>query len=69
MEIEISGEYIELNKLLKIASVAPSGGVAGMMITNGDVLVDNEVELRKKCKIRIGQVVQFDDILITVVGK
>ncbi len=66
MEILITSEYIELNKLLKIADIAPTGGVAGIMISNGEVGVDGFVELRKRCKIRPGQTVQFEDIEIKV---
>ncbi len=68
MEVMIKGEFIELNKLLKIADIASSGGIAGMMITSGDVFVDGDVELRKRCKIRVGQTVQFDDIEFVVTG-
>lgn len=68
MQIEIKGEFIELNKLLKIADIAPTGGVAGLMISDGVILVDGEVELRKRCKIRSGQTVTFEDIEIEVVG-
>lgn len=67
MEIEIKGDYIELNKLLKIADIAPTGGVAGLMIADGVILVNGEVELRKRCKIRDGQTVSFEDNEITVV--
>ncbi|PTT76849.1 hypothetical protein DBR42_26225, partial [Pelomonas sp. HMWF004] len=34
----------------------------------GQVLVDGEVELRKACKIRGGQVVQFGDTTINVLA-
>ena len=68
MKIEITGDYIELNKLLKIADIAPTGGVAGLIITDGNVMVDGSTELRKRCKIHPGQTVQFQDIVITVIG-
>lgn len=68
MQIEIKGEFIELNKLLKIADIAPTGGIAGLMITDGAIKVDGEVEHRKRCKIRIGQTVSFENTEITVIG-
>lgn len=66
MNFEITGEYIELNKLLKVADIAPTGGVAGLMISDGEILVDGNIEYRKRCKIRSGQTVSFQDITINV---
>ncbi|MBU2047619.1 MAG: RNA-binding S4 domain-containing protein, partial [Gammaproteobacteria bacterium] len=37
-------------------------------IGDGQVLVDGEVELRKACKIRAGQQVQFADTVIHVIA-
>ena len=57
---ELEGrEYIELNNLLKITGLCESGGRAKVLISEGKVKVDDEVELRKRCKIRTGQVVEF----------
>jgi len=57
---ELEGrEYIELNNLLKITGLCESGGRAKVLISEGQVKVDDEVELRKRCKIRTGQVVEF----------
>lgn len=53
-------EFIELNKLLKITGLCASGGMAKTVIAEGMVKVDDKVELRKRCKIRNGQVVEFD---------
>jgi ribosome-associated protein len=59
-------EYIELNNLLKITGLAESGGRAKVVIAEGQVKVDGKVELRKRCKIRTGQVVEFDSQKVTV---
>lgn len=53
----LTGEYIELHNLLKFLSIAHSGGAGKQMVAEGLVKVDGEVELRKTCKIRAGQVV------------
>ena len=59
---ELEGrEYIELNNLLKITGLCESGGRAKALISEGQVKVDDKVELRKRCKIRTGQVVEFND--------
>ena len=62
----LSGDYIELNKLLKATGLCDTGGMAKYAIENGGVTVDNKVEYRKGCKIRHGQKVEFDSHLIEV---
>ena len=62
----LSGDYIELNKLLKVTGLCDTGGSAKYAIENGRVTVDKEVEYRKGCKIRHGQKVEFDGHLIEV---
>ena len=61
MEIfELEGrEFVELHNLLKLTGLCHSGGVAKLVVGEGQVTVDGEVELRKRCKIRPGQVVVF----------
>lgn len=54
-------EFIELHALLKLLALAPSGGAAKAMIAAGEVSVDGQVETRKACKIRAGQVVRVGD--------
>lgn len=52
-------EFIELHNLLKVTGLCESGGVAKAVIAEGRVKVDGAVELRKRCKIRAGQRVEF----------
>ena len=59
-------EYIELNNLLKVMGLCDSGGIAKMLIADGLVKVDGAIELRKRCKIRAGQVVDFQGETIEV---
>lgn len=67
MEFEIRGEYIELNKLLKICDLVSSGGEAGFVIKEGLVSVDGEIETRKRNKIRPGQRVFFNGETINTI--
>ncbi|PLX77471.1 MAG: RNA-binding protein [Desulfuromonas sp.] len=60
-------EYIELCNLLKLVGITGSGGMAKMLIADGQVTVDGEIELRKRCKIRSGQVVSCMEETIEVV--
>ncbi|MCW8859690.1 MAG: RNA-binding S4 domain-containing protein [Deltaproteobacteria bacterium] len=52
-------DFVELNNLLKLTGLCPSGGSAKMVIAEGQVNVDGQREQRKRCKIRPGQVVDF----------
>lgn len=68
-EFALAGhEFIELHKLLKITAIALSGGEAKMMVAEGLVTVDGSVELRKRCKIHPGQVVECNGTTVTVVA-
>lgn len=62
----LSEDYIELCNVLKICGPHVSGGEAKHLIAEGQVTVDGQVELRKKCKIRAGQKVQWQGYIIEV---
>ena len=66
IDFELRGEYITLDALLKATGLAPSGGVAKLMVADGLVQVDGRDELRKTCKIRSGQVVSLQGTRISV---
>jgi ribosome-associated protein len=67
MEFVLKGEFIPLCDLLKITSVANSGGQGKAMVADGLVTVDGLIELRKTAKIRKGQTVNCFEHHITVV--
>lgn len=52
-------DYVELNNLLKLTGMCPSGGVAKMVIAAGEVAVDGQIETRKRCKIKAGQFIEY----------
>ena len=67
MEFSLQGrEYIELNKLLKFLNIAESGGFANQMILDEVVFLNEEVETRKRCKLRVGDVISIDGEDISV---
>ena len=66
MTFELSNEYIELCKLLKTVNLVMSGGEGKEVVAQGLVTVDGELETRKRCKIRAGQVVAFEGNTIEV---
>lgn len=67
-QFELDGEYVELNQLLKLMGACNSGGQGKQLVAEGLVKVDGAVELRKTCKIRVGQTVVFEDLVIEVVA-
>ena len=68
LEFELNDEYVELNQLLKLVGVCDSGGAGKMIVASGKVKVDGQIELRKTCKIRSGQVVALGDVRIKVLA-
>lgn len=46
--------HVALNDLLKMSGVAETGGRAKMMVADGLILVNGELELRKTAKILAG---------------
>jgi ribosome-associated protein len=64
--IDICVEPIELCKLLKIANMVEGGGEAKTMISEGNVLVNNKVEVQKRKKIRRGDIIQCNGKVIEV---
>lgn len=59
-EFHLQGQpYITLDNLLKIEGLCESGGIAKQVIADGQVTVDGKVELRKRCKIKSSQQVEY----------
>jgi len=67
IEFKIDEEYIELIKLLKATQVAQTGGHAKMLVDDGLVYVNGELEERKRAKIRKGFMVEIDELSIHIV--
>ncbi len=65
-KIHIDSEFIRLQDLLKLSGVCSTGGMAKIVIQNGEVLVNNEVCTMRGKKMRPGDFAQFDDIKIVV---
>ena len=62
----VNKEFIELHDLLKFTGLCNSGGMAKTAIAAGSVKVDGRVEFRKRCKIRTGQIVEFQSRKINI---
>ena len=57
--VEITREPVELYKILKFEGLVASGGEAKVVIDNGLVTVNGEVETRRRKKIVNGDVIGF----------
>ena len=66
MKFELEDDYIELFKLLKVTGVAESGAQAKMLIDEGQVKRNGEVELRKRAKIVSGERIEVGDEVIEI---
>lgn len=69
IDFAIRGEFITLDRLLKAQGLAPSGGAARAMISEGQVQVDGQDELRKTAKLRPGQVVSLSGVRIRLTAE
>jgi ribosome-associated protein len=66
---ELKEEFVELYKILKFEGLADSGGMAKQLIADGQVIVNGEVETRKRKKIIPGDRIEFSGQSIEVLGK
>lgn len=60
-EFTIEGEYIDLMQLLKATGIAQTGGHAKMLVDDGLVFKNGEVELRRRAKLYSGDKVEIQD--------
>ncbi len=65
-EVEINKEPVELYKILKFEGLAENGGSAKLMIGEGGVRVNGEVETRKRRKIVSGDTIEFQGVTLKV---
>ena len=68
IDFELDRDFVELNQLLKLVGLCDSGGAGKQLVASGAVRVDGAIELRKTAKIRAGQQVRVDDVLIRIVA-
>ena len=66
--IKLRDEYIKLGQALKAAGLVTSGLDAKIVIQDGLVLVNGEVEVQRGKKLHAGDVVEFDGETIQIVG-
>ena len=67
MVVDVRGEYIQLDQLLKTTGLCHSGGFAHAEIEAGKVTVDGAVETRKRAKLRPGQQVGYGGEVVDLI--
>jgi len=69
-EFKLDSEYIKLGQLLKATGEVSSGVEAKIIIQNGEVKVNGEIDERRGKKIIVGDVVEIiDGESYTIIGE
>ncbi len=68
IHFELRGEHITLDALLKATGLVGSGGAAKMLIADGQVQVNGEVDTRRGRKLRAGDRVVLGEVSVSVAG-
>ncbi len=66
-DVVINREPVELYKVLKFEGLVGSGGEAKLVIGNGLVQLNGQVETRKRKKVVAGDVIEFNEMQMTLV--
>ena len=64
--VKIQTEWIKLDALLKFSGVTETGGEAKEAIQAGDVKVNGEICTMRGKKLRPGDIVELEDVELTV---
>ena len=64
--VRIDSEFIRLQDLLKLSGMCATGGMAKIVIQNGEVLVNGAVCTMRGKKMRAGDRAQYDGVEIKV---
>lgn len=67
MEIKLRDEYIKLGQALKAANLVDSGVMAKLVIQDGMVTVNGEVEYQRGKKLVDGDIVSLEGEIIIIV--
>jgi ribosome-associated protein len=67
IEFKIEGNYIPMIQLLKATNLVQTGGEAQIVVADGEVIYNGEVDYRKRLKVKSGDLVEFRGEKIKVV--
>jgi ribosome-associated protein len=66
IEFKVEGDYIPMIQLLKATHLVDTGGEAQIVVAEGEVKCNGEVDYRKRLKVKKGDVVEFRGTKIKV---
>ncbi|WP_207532570.1 RNA-binding S4 domain-containing protein [Desertivirga arenae] len=66
IEFKLEGEFIPLIQMLKATNLVQTGGEAQIVVSEGLVKYNGEVDTRKRLKVKRGDVVEFENNKIIV---
>ena len=67
IEFILEGDFIPMIQLLKATDLVPSGGEAQIVVMEGLVKYNGEIDYRKRLKVKRGDIVEFNHQKIKVV--
>ena len=67
-KIQIHDEFIKLGQALKLAGLVSSGVDAKLLIQDGYVKVNGQVEYQRGKKLRVGDTFELDSKVVLVAG-
>lgn len=66
-EFKLEGDYIPMIQLLKALNLVQTGGEAQIVVEDGEVKYNGQVDYRKRLKVKQGDVVEFRGTNIKVI--
>jgi ribosome-associated protein len=67
IEFKLEGDYIPMIQLLKATNLVETGGEAQIVVSQGEVTYNGQVDYRKRLKVKRGDMVEFRGTKIKVV--
>jgi ribosome-associated protein len=67
IEFKVTGDYIPMIQLLKATHLVTTGGEAQIVVDEGEVKHNGEVDYRKRLKVKPGDIVEFRGNKIKVI--
>jgi len=67
IKFKVEGDHIPLIQLLKATNLVQTGGEAQMVVTEGEVKYNGQIDYRKRLKVRQGDVIEFRGQKIQVI--
>lgn len=64
---KVEGDYIQMIQLLKAINLVETGGEAQIVVAEGEVKYNGEIDYRKRLKVKKGDLVEFRGTKIKVI--